>query len=464
MNDERLMSDTEEQNRAAFDPVATDALIKRLLACDADDLHELKKIDPESAADALSPEDREALSRLPSPEQLILERLAAKKAFVGSGSTRCFNAAGEETVAMPGERLPDMDELNDKEQAVFDAQEMIWTSGYRKVRELGRGGQGVVYLIESIDELSRTTQALKVYSPRPYPNAEAYRKDMKRIASVVNQIHHDNVIDVQQFFERDGIYVMVMQLIDGFDIRRLMDPELLPRLEATVSADRWRDLDKIIYSKPSSNRVGLQPLQAANIIEKCLRGLGALHEKGIVHGDIKPSNIMLDCNGSIRLVDVGSAYAYRSPPQRRIWTPRYAPPEFLLHEEWTPQSDLASLGYVLLELLSGDVNLGGPVISDDSTTQRDPRLNRVLLEAKNCLPQRLEHLLPENVRACNRLMGLCRKLIDPDPSRRFASAAEAMASDDCGTWRFRVDIIKGNLGVHEATAIKHWLEDVKQVA
>ncbi len=92
---------------------------------------------------------------------------------------------------------------------------------------------------------------------------------------------------------------------------------------------------------------------AVNIVEKCLQALDALHSQEIVHGDIKPANIMLDQYGSIRLIDIGSAFKLSAPPRHHSWTPRYAPPEILEGEKWTPQSDLASLGYVLIEMLSG---------------------------------------------------------------------------------------------------------------
>ena len=360
---------------------------------------------------------------------------------------------------------PGMAELQDRLREVEEAGQIRWTSSYRKVREVGRGGQGVVFLTKCIDELSGE-QALKIYSPHPYPSPEAYREDMQRmleVASLVHRIHHDNLVDVQRFVDYCGIYVMVMQSIDGFDVRRLLDFELLDKLQRKLAPDRFRDLDTVIYSRLGGRRVGLQPLLAVNIVEKCLRGVSALHEKGIVHGDIKPSNIMLDCNGSIRLVDIGSAFSYKTPPRQRIWTPRYAPPEFLKHGKWTPESDLASLGYVLIELLTGSADFGGPLISDDSTKSRDQHRDEVLLEAKLSLPERLPSLLPQDVSRCERLLRLCQKLVDPDPSKRFFDADEAISVDSDGTWHVRMELVRSDLAVYEASEIKHWVEDVKRV-
>jgi serine/threonine-protein kinase len=338
------------------------------------------------------------------------------------------------------------------------------TSTYRKRHELGRGGQGVVYLTE--DEFGGE-EALKIYSPLPYGGVAPYRDDMQRlltVTSLVHRIRHDNLVNVERFLDYHGIYVMVMQWIEGFDLRRLLDLQLLESLRQSVSANRWTYLTDVIYATPAPDRVCLQPLLAVNIIEKCLRGLSAMHQRGVVHGDIKPSNIMLDCNGSIRLIDFGSACLYQDPPQIRTWTPRYAPPELLQRGEWTPKSDLASLGYVLIELLSGRPDLGGPRIGEESTRAGDRDREEVLLEAKQCLPQRLTDLLPEYVCRSDKLMRLCRKLIDPDPAKRFADAKKAIEEDVDGTWHFRQDMARAKLAVHEATAIQDWVNDVTKVS
>ncbi len=458
------------------------------------------------AAECLTPEDREALASLGSSEDLIdgllqsmpsddsamaesagedLEQQTADATMnrlAGSGASGGQTAEKSEsddqtrltdydpTVPAPGSAFwrggdsPDLDQLKERLRAVQQAKQINWTSTYRKREELGRGGQGVVYL--ALDGLDGEL-ALKIYSPLPYGNATAYREAMRRmhaVASVVRRIDQDNLVRVQRFVDYQGIYMMVMQWIDGYDLRRLLDPQLSNQLRQLVDDDRWAYLDDVIYAKPAGERLCLRPLVAVNIIEKCLRGLGALHEKGIVHGDIKPSNIMLDCNGSIRLIDIGSACSNGSPPRHRVWTPRYAPPEFLERGEWTPKSDLASLGYVLIELLSGRADFAGPRIGDESTTTFDRHRDEVLLEAKRTLPQRLPELLADDGRKCDRLMRLCQKLIDPDPQKRFANTSEAIDEDNDGTWHFRMELVRGYLAVHEVSAIKYWVDDVKKVA
>src|SRR5205807_3300705 len=101
------------------------------------------------------------------------------------------------------------------------------------------------------------------------------------------------------------------------------------------------------------------------------------------------------------------------PTARRLWSPAYAAPEVLEGGANTPRSDLASLGYVLIEMLAGQSPFAG------LTTYKE------LLEAKRTLDQRLPQLLPQEVSCNELLLHLCRKLVAPDPARRFASAEAA---------------------------------------
>ena len=134
-------------------------------------------------------------------------------------------------------------------------------------------------------------------------------------------------------------------------------------------------------------RTRLKPGMAVAIIRECLAGLAALHREEIVHGDIKPSNIMVKRTGNAKIIDIGSALDLNNMPQQKTCTPQYAAPEMLDREEVTPRSDLASVGYVLVELLAGR-----PLFADIRDYAK-------LLEAKRTLPQWLHKILPPEVRA-----------------------------------------------------------------
>ena len=97
----------------------------------------------------------------------------------------------------------------------------------------------------------------------------------------------------------------------------------------------------------------LKPGIAIAVMRECLAALAALHREGIVHSDLKPSNIMLKRTGNAKIVDIGSAFELNNLPGQRTCTPTYAAPEVLEGSECTPRSDLASLGYVLIEMLAG---------------------------------------------------------------------------------------------------------------
>ena len=183
-----------------------------------------------------------------------------------------------------------------------------------------------------------------------------------------------------------------------------------------------------------------------------------MHKNGILHGDIKPSNIMLDCYGSIRLIDIGSAFQLDSPPQRLAWTPRYAPPEVLEEDEWTKQGDLASLGYVLIELLSGQAGFKGSLASSNSVHTLDKETRSKLAESKRQLPGQLEQLIPVKARESKRLKELCKKLIDPDPAKRFASAEEAFD----WTVEFQADLVGAQLSMSWVKVIQYLVTDAKK--
>ena len=224
---------------------------------------------------------------------------------------------------------------------------------------------------------------------------------------------------------------------------------MLERLEARVSSKRWNYINQVIVTVgPMQPRV--KPGIAMAIVRDCLAALAALHREGIVHGDLKPSNIMLKRTGNAKIVDLGSAFDVEQVPARRTCTPTYAAPEVLEGGESSPRSDLASLGYVLVEMLAGSPPFAGLANFRD------------LLEAKRFLAQRLPHILPNEV-VCNELlMNFCRGLIAPDPMRRFPSAEAADLVKE-GAASFHRQLIKGDLASEYDNEIRLWLEELRDL-
>lgn len=345
------------------------------------------------------------------------------------------------------------DELLGRYSQILKEQRLSWTEHHHLIRMLGSGGQGVVFLTERRGTDSFTLPvALKIFSPERYENERSYDEAMGRMADVaarVAQIQQDNLLDVHNWVDRSRIRMMEMEWVDGFDLFHLLTRAMLERLEARVSNKRWNYINQVIVTAgPMQPRV--KPGIAIAIVRDCLAALAALHREGIVHGDLKPSNIMLKRTGNAKIVDLGSAFDFEQAPTRRTCTPTYAAPEVLEGGESSPRSDLASLGYVLIEMLSGTPPFTG------LTNFRD------LLESKRFLAQRLPHILPNEV-VCNELlMSFCRGLIAPDPSRRFPSAEAADLVKE-GAASFHRQLIKSDLASEYDNEMRLWLEELKEM-
>ncbi len=341
-------------------------------------------------------------------------------------------------------------DLYERYEQLLEGQHLGWTEHLRFRRLLGTGGQGVVYLSDrrGCDNFTLPV-ALKVFSPERFPSQQAYDNAMARIAQVagsVAQIQHDSLLDVQNFIERNRIRIMEMEWVDGYDLDRLLTPAMLARVQQRVSGRRWEYINNVIVTA-GPVRPRLKPGIAASIIRQCLSALAALHREEIVHGDLKPANIMVKRTGNAKIVDIGSALHLNNMPEQRTCTPQYAAPEMLERNEFTPRSDLASLGYVFIEMLAGRPLFAG--------------LNSLgeLLEAKWTLPQRLERILPDDVADSELLMTFCRRLTAPDPLLRYGSAEDANTGPD-GLADFQRSLVIGDLASEYDNELRVWLEEL----
>ena len=344
-------------------------------------------------------------------------------------------------------------ELVERYQAILTDRRLNWTNHLRLHKQLGEGGQGVVYLTElrGTDEFTLPA-ALKIFSPERFADICGYDEAMLRAARAaarVAQIQHDNLLYVYNFVDRDRIRMLIMEWIDGYDLGRLLNNDMLQRIYHRVSARRWEYINRVVVTAgPEQPR--LKAGVAVAIVRDCLSGLAALHRDGIIHGDIKPSNIMLKRTGITKIVDIGSAFEIASPPKSFSCTLAYAAPEVIEHHECTSRSDLCSLGYVLIELLSGRSPFAG--IAD----------MKELLEAKRLLAHRLPEILPPEVVSCDLLTSFCRGMISADPVRRFPSAEAAELLKE-GAAAFHRQLVKGDLAAEYDSEIRNWLEDLKEL-
>ncbi len=345
------------------------------------------------------------------------------------------------------------DELLERYESILDEQRLSWTEHHRLLKLLGSGGQGVVYLSQRRGTDNFTLPvALKIFSPERYQDERSYNEAMARMAKVaahVADIQQDNLLDVHNWVDRNRIRLMEMEWVNGFDLSRLLTHAMLDRVKDRVSNKRWLYINQVIVT---AGRVQprVKPGIAIAIVRDCLAALAALHRDEIVHGDVKPSNIMIKRTGNAKIVDIGSAFEIDHPPPTRTCTPTYAAPEILEGNEATERSDLASLGYVLIEMLAGVPPFAG------HGELRD------LLEAKRSLAGRLPEILPDEVVRNDLLMNFCRGLIAPDPMRRFASAEAADLVEE-GAASFHRQLIKGDLASEYDNEIRLWLEELPEM-
>jgi len=198
-------------------------------------------------------------------------------------------------------------------------------------RRLGSGGMGQVYGAE--DTTLKRFVAIKRMSPHAN-STEADRKRLLKEAQRSSALNHPNVGSVYDVIEHAGELWVVMEFIEGETLRH--------RLKRPISTDEF-----------------------FAIATQCCEGLQAAHEKGIIHGDIKPENIMLAPGDRVKILDFGVARrAWKSTPDTATksmetmtasgGTPAYMAPEVLLQQPDDGRSDIFSLGLVFYEMLGGD--------------------------------------------------------------------------------------------------------------
>src|SRR5262249_56477304 len=132
---------------------------------------------------------------------------------------------------------------------------------------------------------------VKIFTPERFDDVCSYDEAMRRIARAsarVAQIQHDNLLYVYNFVDRHRIRMMVMEWIDGYDLARLLVPDMLERIRDRVSHRRWEYVNQVIVTAGPT-----QPRMKAGVavagVRDCLNPLGAPHRPGIVNRESKPA-------------------------------------------------------------------------------------------------------------------------------------------------------------------------------
>lgn len=265
---------------------------------------------------------------------------------------------------------------------------------FRILREIGRGGMGTVYLAE--DMLLHREVAVKVLAAHLVGSERAlarFRDEARNAAG----LRHPAIVPVYKLGTESGLHYIVSEYVEGTTLGQALEAERQDRKNAGSSKDvqRWQK-------------------HAAQIAAAIADALDCSHRAGILHRDVKPSNILLDKSGAARLTDFG--IAKRVGPDeailhtQAIGTCHYMSPEQASVEDARidERSDVFSLGAVLYEMLTlrrafdgTDANLVlKAVMSDDP-----PKLRSV----DRTIPRDLETI--------------CHKALEKSPERRYQSAA-----------------------------------------
>ncbi|HYE97930.1 MAG TPA: serine/threonine-protein kinase [Planctomycetota bacterium] len=193
----------------------------------------------------------------------------------------------------------------------------------RIVELLGRGAMGAVYKAKHLG-LNRYVAVKLLPSVARDP---AVVRRLLFEARTVARLEHPNVVQVYDVGCQDGVFFMVMQLVNG----RTLEDRLL--------------------------EMGRLPIdEAVGVMRDVLRGLEAAHREGIIHRDLKPANILLTQDGVARVTDFGLAQVQESPDELGgmvVGTPCYMAPEQWLGQKVDARSDLYSLGIVFYQLVTG---------------------------------------------------------------------------------------------------------------
>ncbi len=228
---------------------------------------------------------------------------------------------------------------------------------------LGRGGMGVVYKARQ-KSLNRLV-AIKILPPGHERDAR-FATRFAREAEMLAQLSHPHIVTIHDFGETGGLFYLVMEFIDGPNLRDLL---------------RQGRMDNT---------------RALAIIPPVCDALQYAHEKGIVHRDIKPENLLLDRDGRIKIADFGIA-SLAGAEGERCGTPPYMAPE-----QDQPaggpvdqRADIHALGAVLYEMLTGERPAPGALIAPSRKAPMDSRLDGIILRA-----------------------------LEPDPALRYHTAAE----------------------------------------
>ena len=256
---------------------------------------------------------------------------------------------------------------------------------YKILGELGRGAMGIVYRAQD-PALDRVVALKTIILADDAEGREEYQKRFFLEAKAAGKLTHPSIVTTYDFGEQGGVPYLAMELLEGTDLRTRLKEGALP------------------------------PTEAVYVARQVAEGLGFAHERGIVHRDVKPGNIMLLEGGRAKIMDFGLARMraadHKTVTGMVLGTPKYMSPEQVAGSPVDQRSDLFSLGIVLFEMLTGARLFG----AEDMT-----QIMHNVTYQEHEPPTRLKPELPAM------LDFVVARALKKDPASRYQDAAEFAA-------------------------------------
>jgi len=257
---------------------------------------------------------------------------------------------------------------------------------YVIVEEIGQGAMGVVY--KAVDPLIDRTVAIKTINlDLSKEELENFEKRFQREVQSAGKLNHPNIVTVYDVGRTEGVAYMAMEFLEGKELREILDSGVVLPIE-----------------------------KIAHIASQVAEGLGFAHERGIVHRDVKPANVMVMKNGLVKITDFGIAQmssASRTMSGMVMGSPKYMSPEQVVGQAVDGRSDIFSLAVVLYEMLTGKAPFSGDNIS---------AIMYQILNDEPIPPKALNQSIPDSINY------IVLKALAKHPDKRYQNAKD-MARD-----------------------------------
>jgi len=285
---------------------------------------------------------------------------------------------------------------------------------YRLLREVGRGGMGVVYEAEQISMRRRV--ALKVLYPSVTQSATAVER-FRREAQATGRLHHTNIVAVHGMGSEGGAWFYALEFVEGRPLSQVIAD--LKHLEGLPEDDPARVASSSSGDGFSSTTGRPEEyVRIARAFHGVASALATAHEAGVIHRDLKPANLLLDATGTLKIVDFGLARVRDEGEGLTrtgdlVGTPAYMSPEQARSMEADARSDVYALGATLYEVLCLRPPFEGKDLGEivRQVLAKDPP---PLRRGRRRVPRDLETIV--------------LRALEKEPGRRYQTAA-AMAYD-----------------------------------